>query len=65
MLTHTDGRTRRELGAQLVENDDSWPQFTGWSPDGRKALIQVGWQDPVNAQWEEEDRTFRMRPDTW
>ena len=65
MLMHTDGSTPRELGAPLVENDDSWTQFAGWSPDGRKALIQVGWQDPVNAQWEEEHRTFRMRPDTW
>ncbi len=65
MLMHTDGSTPRELGAQLIENNDSWTQFAGWSPDGRKALIQVGWQDPVNAQWEEEHRTFHMRPDTW
>ena len=33
MLMHTDGSTPRELGAQLIENDDSWTQFARWSPD--------------------------------
>jgi Tol biopolymer transport system component len=44
---------------------DSWTQFAGWSPDGTQAIIARGWQDPENAMWEEQNRTFRMQPGKW
>ncbi len=46
-------------------NPDAWSQFAGWSPDGKSAIIARGWQNPENAQWEEQHRTFRMPPGQW
>jgi TolB protein len=60
-----DGTGRRELVPHLAEAADTWTQFAGWSPDGATAIIGNGWQDPENAKWEEENKTFRMEPGKW
>ncbi len=65
MMVRTDGTSARELLAQQIENENSWTQFAGWSPDGKRAIIGLGWQDPANAKWEEEHKTFRMEEGRW
>ncbi|NUM53232.1 MAG: PD40 domain-containing protein [Candidatus Hydrogenedentes bacterium] len=55
-----EGTVRRELAPELIESENCWTQFAGWSPDGRQAVIGCGWEDPENAKWEEEHKTFRM-----
>ncbi len=65
MLVAPDGTGRRELGRELVDGSEAWTQFAGWSPDGRQAVISRGWQDPENARWEEEHKTFRMEAGKW
>jgi Tol biopolymer transport system component len=65
VLVRTDGTEHKSIGADLVDDGDAWTQFAGWSPDGQHAIVLRGWQDPVNAQWEEENRTFRMVPGKW
>ncbi|MCC6154580.1 MAG: PD40 domain-containing protein [Candidatus Hydrogenedentes bacterium] len=59
-IVHDDGTKRRELAPQLVETENCWTQFAGWSPDGTQAIIGCGWEDPENAKWEEENKNFRM-----
>ena len=49
----------------LVDDPNSWTQFVGWSPDGLQAIVCRGWQDPLNAAWEEEHKTFRMEAGKW
>lgn len=65
MVCRIDGSDRREVAAALIDGEDVWTQFAGWSPDGSTAVIARGWQDPENALWEEEHRTFRMEPGRW
>lgn len=55
-----DGLERREIGQELITRDDQWTQFAGWSPDGTQAIVLSLWEDPANAAWEREHRTFRM-----
>jgi TolB protein len=64
-VVNLDGSGRRELAPHLAEAADTWTQFAGWSPDGATAIIGSGWQDPENAKWEEENKTFRMEPGRW
>lgn len=64
-IVRADGTGNREVGARLADGPDVWTQFAGWSPDGQQAVIARGWEDPSNAQWEEEHRTFRMEPGRW
>ena len=59
-VVSTDGTGRHELAPQLVTDANSWTQFAGWSPDGRQAIVGVGWESAENAAWEEEHKTFRM-----
>ena len=65
MVIELDGTDKRELAPHLAETPDTWTQFSGWSPDGSIAIIGNGWQDPENATWEEEHKTFRMEPGKW
>lgn len=65
MMVHPDGSGTNQVAAKLVENENTWTQFAGWSPDGSWAVINQGWQDPANALWEEEHKTFRMEPGKW
>ena len=64
-VIRADGTARQTLGESLADVPDSWTQFAGWSPDGETAVIGRGWQDPKNAEWEEEHKTFRMDPGSW
>jgi len=65
LVVNADGTDRREVGGELADGPDAWTQFAGWSPDGRRAVVCRGWQDPENARWEEEHKTFRMEPGKW
>ncbi len=65
VVVKADGTGRRVLAEGVVREPDAWTQFAGWSPDGRKAIICRGWQDPENAGWEEEHKQFRMEPGRW
>ena len=58
-LVKADGTSPSKIADQLVTEPDSWTQFSGWSPDGRQAIIVRGWEDYENAQWEEKNKTFR------
>jgi Tol biopolymer transport system component len=60
-----DGSGRQLVAQDLVDDPDAWTQFVGWSPDGEQAIVYRGWQDPENAQWEEQHRRFRMLPGKW
>lgn len=64
-VVQADGKGRRELAPQLITNANTWTQFAGWSPDGRQAILGVGWESSDNAAWEEEHKTFRMVPGGW
>jgi TolB protein len=59
-VINADGSGRRELAHELVRDENTWTQFTGWSPDGRTAIISNGSNTPENAAWEEANQTFRM-----
>lgn len=55
-----DGSNDSPTGESLIENENGWTQFAGWSNDGAKAIVLSLWEDPANAAWEREQRTFRM-----
>jgi TolB protein len=59
-VVNADGTGRHELAHELVRDENTWNQFTGWSPDGRTAIIGNGSNTPENAAWEETNHTFRM-----
>jgi TolB protein len=60
-----DGAGRRQVAEELTKEADTWTQFAGWSPDGKAAILGVGWQSPENARWEEENKRFRMDERKW
>lgn len=60
MVVRADGSGRAELAPGLCQKPDTWTQHAGWSPDGRRAIVCSAWEDPENAAWEHEHRTFRM-----
>lgn len=64
-VVRADGKGRREIAPQLIANANTWTQFAGWSPDGRQAIVNCGWESSENAAWEEEHKTFRMIPGAW
>jgi TolB protein len=65
MTMRADGTSPKTIAESLVDNPNAWTQFAGWSPDGRTAIVYRGWQDPVNAQWEEQHKTFRFDTKSW
>ena len=65
MVVQADGTGRREIGGELVNEAGAWTQFTGWSPDGKTAVVLRGWESVENALWEEEHKTFRFTPEGW
>lgn len=65
VISQGDGTGRKLIAVQLIDNPNAWTQFADWSPDGQQAIVYRGWQDPVNAQWEEEHKTFRFDPQMW
>ncbi len=60
-----DGTGHKPIADELADEPDAWTQFAGWSPDGTQAIVSRGWQEPQNASWEEEHKTFRMLPGKW
>jgi Tol biopolymer transport system component len=58
-LVRADGTKRHALAEELTKKPDTWTQFTGWSPDGRLALIYQGANTPENAALEEKQGAFR------
>jgi len=60
-----DGAGRRALAGELTREPHTWTQFSGWSPDGRLAVIGQGWESPENGAWEEEHHNFRFTPEGW
>ncbi len=60
-----DGTHHKLVAEELIDNPNAWTQFVGWSPDGNLAMVYRGWQDPDNARWEEEHKTFRFDPKMW
>src|SRR5262249_30986069 len=60
VIVNLDTGRRRALAEDLVRDPDAWTQFSGWSPDGRIAIVGRGWQSQENAKWEEKHRTFRQ-----
>ncbi len=65
MTVQQDGTATHAIAAELVDKPNSWTQFVGWSPAGRQAIVARGWEDPKNAQWEEEHKDFRFDPGMW
>jgi TolB protein len=59
-IVKADGTERRVLAEELVQKPNTWTQFAGWSPNGKKAIIGSHWESPENAAWEHEHKTFRM-----
>ena len=64
-VVREDGSARARIAEELADKPDAWTQFAGWSPDGKQAIVSRGWQDPENAKWEDEHKTFRMLPGEW
>lgn len=58
-VVRADGSGDRPLADDLADRPDSWTQFAGWSPDGRRAIVQSLWESRENAAWERAHRTFR------
>ena len=65
MIVADDGSGCRPIAQELADGPDAWTQFAGWSPQGQLAVVTRGWQDPGNAQWENENKQFRMEPGRW
>ncbi len=65
VVVRSDGTKRKWIAEELADEPNAWTQFAGWSPDGTRAIVSRGWQDPENAKWEEEHKTFRMEPGKW
>src|SRR5882724_10501847 len=65
VIINGDGSGHKLVAEQLIDNPNAWTQFVGWSPDGKQAIVYRGWEDPENARWEEEHKTFRFDPKMW
>jgi Tol biopolymer transport system component len=61
----TDATGRRVLAEELTRDKGYWTQFSGWSPDGKTAIFNRGWESEENGKWEEEHKTFRFSADGW
>jgi hypothetical protein len=61
-LVRADGTDRRELAAELIQDEHVYITFAypnGWSPDGRTAILGCGRKSAENSAWEEANRSFR------
>lgn len=59
-MVQADGSKRRVLGLELTDKPDSWTQFSGWSPDGKLAILLRASNPSDNAALEEKQSDFRM-----
>ena len=64
-IVRADGTGRKLVAEDLAKEPDTWTQFAGWSPNGKLAILSVGWQSPENATWEEQNKRFRMDEGRW
>ena len=64
-IVNADGTGRRRLAEELTRKPDYSSQFAGWSPDGRQAILGIGWESPENAAWEEAHKVFRYNSKGW
>ncbi|HEX3150836.1 MAG TPA: prolyl oligopeptidase family serine peptidase [Gemmataceae bacterium] len=64
-VVSASGTAWKHVAEELAKDADAWTQFGGWSPDGKNAIVSVGWQSPENAKWEEENKQFRMDDGRW
>ena len=58
VVINADGSGHRLLSRECMQPCDTMSQFAGWSPDGGKAIIGVGWKSNETAKWEEENKQF-------
>jgi len=65
VISNGDGTGRKLVAEKLLDNPNAWTQFVGWSPDNKQAIVYRCWEDPENARWEEEHKTFRFDPKMW
>lgn len=63
VLVKADGTGRRLPAEELTREANTSSQFAGWSPDGKFAILNRGWESPENGKWEEEHKTFRFTPE--
>jgi hypothetical protein len=59
VVVRADGTGRRVLAEELTREKETWAQFTGWSPDGKAAMLSRNWKSEEVGKWEEEHKTFR------
>jgi TolB protein len=62
-IIKADGTGRRVLAEELTEEKGSWTSFTGWSPDGKLAILSRNWQSEESGKWEEDHKDFRRTGD--
>jgi TolB protein len=55
----------RQLAKELTRKPNQFAQFAGWSPDGRHAILNQGWESPENGAWEHEHGAFRFTAEHW
>lgn len=65
MTIKGDGAGRRVLAEELSREKFASTQFAGWSPDGKTAILNRGWESAENGKWEEEHKTFRFNADAY
>lgn len=58
-VVQADGTGKRRIAEELAADALTATQFTGWSPDGKLAIVGVGWKSEENATWEEKHKSFR------
>src|SRR5262249_9631129 len=60
VVAKADGAGRRVLAAEVTQEKGWGTAVTGWSPDGKTAILARSWESEENGKWEEEHRTFRF-----
>jgi Tol biopolymer transport system component len=60
-----DGSGTRQLAPELTRKPNQQVQLTGWSPDGRQAILTQQWESPENGAWEREHKDFRFTAEHW
>jgi TolB protein len=64
-VVKADGTERQLIAEELTQEPHRNTQFSGWSPDGKTAILNRGWESPENAKWEEENKNFRFTKETY
>src|SRR5262249_48862684 len=64
-VVNGDASGTRQLARELTRKPNQFAQFAGWSPDGRQAILNQGWESPENGAWEHKHGTFRFTAEHW